>query len=150
MAFVVLIMRSRLAAVSALLVAMGAASASSAQVVTTYAYDPQGQVTGVNRGGSSATYSYDQAGNRIGVAASGSFALKSAALSQSSALVGQVEAPAGQAEAMARLHQPPSGDRFIPGPPSIQPPGPLPPAMIKGVIVAHPPNGAGVASGGNP
>ena len=64
MAFVV---RSRLAIALVSLAAASVASVSSAQVSTTYTYDPQGQVKTVTRSSGTVAYTYDAAGNRTAV-----------------------------------------------------------------------------------
>ena len=62
--------RSRLAIAWATLAAASLASSSSAQVTTSYTYDPQGQVKTVVRSGNTIAYTYDAAGNRTAVGVS--------------------------------------------------------------------------------
>ena len=53
-----------------MLASLSAISPSSAQVTTTYSYDPQGQVKTVTRPANTVTYGYDAAGNRTALSVS--------------------------------------------------------------------------------
>ena len=68
------------------LAATGMASSSWGQVVTTYVYDPQGQVTSVVRPSQTVGYRYDQAANRAAMTVSGGSAMMSAPDAKSSTL----------------------------------------------------------------
>lgn len=89
---------------------LGAAAPASAQVVTTYGYDAQGQLTAATRSGQAVSYGYDRAGNRIAVTASGSLSLRSAA---STAAV-QPQIDAAPTPQQPFLKPAPAGYTFVP------------------------------------
>ena len=65
-----LFMWSRALILGGALASVSAASPAAGQVITTYAYDAQGQVRTVNHPTQTVTYAYDAAGNRVTLGAS--------------------------------------------------------------------------------
>ncbi len=98
------------ATAASVLGALAVAAPSSAQIVTTYGYDAQGQLMAATRSGQATTYGYDRAGNRVAVTASGSLALRSAA--STAAVQSQIKAAATPQR--PSLKQAPAGYTFVP------------------------------------
>lgn len=122
-------LRSRLTLAATFLVGVGIAIPSSAQTITSYAYDSQGQVRTVTRPTQTVIYTYDAAANRTAMASTAPSAGRAAA--QPASVV--TNPTLGE---RVKPSFPPAP--YAPSPPPFPPSPPLL-AVITGVITAHPP-----------